>query len=160
MDDYAFLALLLLSLGGMAVADYSASSGLTYWLWMIPLFTVVSVSTAWSRARGAKEKVPAVLLRQLLHWGALVLAVYLVYLLERTGRLNREDAGLVAMLSLALTTVLAGVHFDWRLAVLGILLALATAGAALVEEFFWILLLPTLIAGGALLLWSRRKEKT
>jgi hypothetical protein len=141
----------------MAVADYSASSGLTYWLVMIPLFAAVSFLTGWSRANRTGQKVPAALLRQLLHWGALVLAVYLVYLLERTGRLNREDAGLVAMLSLALTTVLAGVHFDWRLAVLGVALALATAGAALVDEFFWVLLLPTLVVGAALLLWRRRK---
>ena len=84
--------------------------------------------------------------------------MYLIYLLERTGRLNREDAGLVALLSLSLTTVLAGIHFDWRLAVLGILLAVATAGAALVEEFFWILLIPAVVAGAVVVIWQRRKS--
>jgi hypothetical protein len=158
VEEAAFLGLLLLALGGMAVADFSARSGLSYWLVVIPLFGAVSVYSGWRRARAGGEKVRAVLLSQLLHWAALVLAVYLIYLLERTGRLSREDAGLVALLALSLTTVLAGIHFDWRLAVLGILLAVGTASAALVEEFFWILLIPALVAGVGVVVWQRRKS--
>jgi hypothetical protein len=158
VEEIAFIALLVLSLGGVAVADFSARSGLTYWLVVIPLFALVSIHSGWLRSRARSENLGAVLLRQLLHWGALALAVYLIYLLERTGRLNREDAGLVALLSLSLATVLAGVHFDWRLAVLGVLLAIGTASAALVEEFFWILLVPAVVAGAAVILWQRRKS--
>ena len=158
MEEIAFVALLLLAIGGMAVADFSARSGLNYWLVVIPLFAAVSVFTGWRRARAGGGKASTVLISQLLHWAALVLAVFLVYLLERTGRLNREDAGLVALLALSLTTVLAGIHFDWRLAVLGILLAVGTASAALVEEFFWILLIPALVAGVGVVAWQRRKS--
>ena len=147
VEEITFIALLVLSIGGVAVADFSARSGLTY-----------CIHSAWLRSRARGENVGAVLLRQLLHWGALVPAVYLINLLEQTGRLNREDAGLVALLSLSLATVLAGVHFDWRLAVLGILLAIGTACAALVEEFFWILLIPAVAAGAGVILWQRRRS--
>ena len=147
----------MLAIGGMAVTDYSARSGLSYWLVVIPLFGAVSVFSGWRRARAGGQNVSAVLLSQLLHWGTLVLAVYLIYLLESTGRLNREDAGLVALLSLSLTTVLAGIHFDRRLAVLGILLAIGTACAALVEEFFWMLLIPTVLAG-VVVVWLQRRQ--
>ena len=157
VEEIAFIALLMLAIGGMAVTDYSARSGLSYWLVVIPLFGAVSVFNGWRKARASGKNISAVLLSQLLHWGALVVAVYLIYLLERTGRLNREDAGLVALLSLSLTTVLAGIHFNWRLAVLGILLAVGTACAALVEEFFWILLIPTVVVG-AVVVWQRRKS--
>ena len=156
VEEIAFIALLVFAIGGMAVTDYSARSGLSYWLVVIPLFAAVSIFSGWRRASADAKNVGAVLLSQLLHWGALVLAVYLIYLLERTGRLNREDAGLVALLSLSLTTVLAGIHFDRRLAVLGVLLAIGTASAALVEEFFWILLIPTLLAG-VVIVWRWRK---
>jgi len=156
VEEVAFIALLVLAIGGMAVTDYSARSGLSYWLVVIPLFAAVSIFSGWRRASADGKNVGAVLLSQLLHWGALVLAVYLIYLLERTGRLNREDAGLVALLSLSLTTVLAGIHFDRRLAVLGVLLAIGTASAALVEEFFWILLIPTVLAG-VVIVWRWRK---
>ena len=157
MEEIAFLALLMLAVGGMAVTDYSARSGLSYWLVVIPIFGAVSVFTGWRRASAGGKNVSAVLLAQLLHWGALVLAVYLIYLLEGTGRLNREDAGLVALLSLSLTTILAGIHFDWRLAVLGILLAIGTACAAFVEEFFWILLIPIVLAG-VVVVWQQRRK--
>jgi hypothetical protein len=158
VEEIAFAALLVLALGGMAVADFSARSGLTYWLVVIPLFGAVSLYTGWRRARAGGKNVGEVLLPQILHWGALILAVYLIYLLGRTGRLSREDAGLVALLALSLTTLLAGIHFDWRLAVLGILLAVGTASAALVEEFFWILLIPAVVAGVIVVVWQRRKS--
>jgi hypothetical protein len=156
-DEIGFAALLLLSLGGVAIADFSARWGLSYWLAMVPLFAAASVYTGWERARGRGQGVGSVVLSQALHWGALALAVYLIFLLERTGRLNREDAGLVAMLSLSLTTLLAGVHFDWRLAVLGALVGVAAACSALVEEFFWMLLVPAVVAGAAVIFWQRRR---
>ena len=158
VEEVGFIALLLLSVGGMAVADFSAGWSLKYWLTMIPLFGAASLYSGWRRARAAGENIGAIVLRQLLHWGALALAIYLIFVLEQTGRLNQEDAGLVALLALSLTAVLAGVHFDWRLAVLGILLAAVAACAALVEEFFWILLVPFVVAGAAVVLWHRRKS--
>lgn len=155
-EEIGFIALLALSVGGMAIADFSARWGLWYWLAVIPFFVAVSVYSGWRRARAAGENA-GVLLRQVFHWGALAIAVYLIFVLERTGRLNQEDAGLVALLSLSLTTVLAGIHFDWRLAVLGLLLAAVAGASALVEEFFWVLLIPAIIAGVGFVLWHRRR---
>jgi hypothetical protein len=47
------------------------------------------------------------------------------------------------------------VHFDWRLAFLGAILAGTSVAAALVEEFFWAGLIPA-VALGALAVWRRR----
>jgi uncharacterized membrane protein YqjE len=158
VEELIFAGLLLLSMAGMAISDFSAQVGLNYWLWMVPIFAAASITVGWRRARARGQSVAGLLRYQALHWGALALAVYLVYMLEETGRLNREDAGLVALLALALTTVLAGVHFDWRLLVLGGLLALAAACSAFVEEFFWMLLIPTLLVGAGLLYWQRHSN--
>ena len=38
VEEIAFIALLMLAIGGMAVTDYSARSGLSYWLVVIPLY--------------------------------------------------------------------------------------------------------------------------
>jgi len=157
VEEISFIALLVLAIGGMAVEDYSASSGLSYWLVVIPVFGAVSVANGWRRARARGKSVSSVLRSHLLHWSTLVVAVYLIYLLEITGQLNRQDAGLVALLCLSLTTLLAGIHLDWRLAILGVLLAVSTACSALVEEFFWILLIPAVIAG-AIVVWLSRKS--
>jgi hypothetical protein len=157
-EEVVLGSLAVLSIGGMAIADFSARWGLWYWLAMVPIFVAASLFTGWARARRRGETAFRILRRQLLHWATLPLAVYLVYVLEQTGRLNREDAGLVALLALALTTALAGVHFDWRLGVLGALLGITAASAALVEEFFWVLLIPAVAAAAIAILWHRRGE--
>ena len=160
-EKIVFAGLLVLSIGGIAIADFSVRFGLYYWLVMVPIFAGASLFTGWTRARDRGESIHQILWRQALHWLALALAVYLVFMLEQTGRLNREDAGLVALLALSLTTLLAGVHFDWRLMLLGGLLGVTAACAAFVEEFFWILLLPAVVAGGiALFWWGRRDVKS
>lgn len=155
-----FALLIVLSICGMAIADFSARTALVYWLCVVPVFIGASLYAGWSSARARGETVATVVGRHALHWAVLPPALYLIYLLEQTGRLNREDAGLVALLALAVTTFLAGVHFDWRLAVLGGLLAVTAAASAFVEEFFWLLLLPALAAGAIMMLWKRRDAKS
>ena len=160
-EKLVFGILLALSVVGIAIADFSVRYGLTYWLVMVPVFAAASLYTGWTRARERGERIHQILGRQALHWSALALAVYLVFMLQQTGRLNREDAGLVTLLALALTTLLAGVHFDWRLVLLGGLLGVTAACAAFVEEFFWILLIPAVLAGAIALFWrGRRDEKS
>ena len=109
-----------------------------------------------SRARQQGQSVSGIMLRQVAHWSVLPIAIYIVYLMQATGRLNREDAGLVVLLSLAITTFLAGVHFDWRLVVLGVVLGAGALFAALVEEFFWVFLIIA-IPVIAVLWWRGRR---
>lgn len=154
-DEITFAALLLLSIIGMGVSDFSTQYGLTYWLVMLPLFAAASIFTGWFRARRDGQTVAGIIWRQTFHWGAAALAVYLVYVFERTGRVNDEDAGLVTLLVLALTTFLAGVHFDWRLALLGLVLGAAAAAAALIEQFFWVLLIPAVLVGVVSFYWRK-----
>lgn len=146
----------LISLVGIAITDFSASRSYLYWVAIAPVFAGVSLYAGWARARRAGQTAGDIMLRQLLHWSALPIAVYVVYLMQMTGRLNREDAGLVALLTLALTTFLAGIHFDWRLAVLGVVLAAGALFAALVEEFFWVFLLAA-IPVVAWVVWRGRR---
>ena len=87
--------------------------------------------------------------------------VCLIYLLVRTGRMANQDAGLVALLALALTTFLSGVHADWRVAVVGVFLALIVIAVAMIEQFMWILLVLVVVAVMiGLFLWrtSRQEE--
>jgi dipeptide/tripeptide permease len=95
--------------------------------------------------------------REVLHWSGLAVAVTLIYLLQATGRMTNEAAGLVALVALALTSFLAGIHGNWRFCIVGALLACAVAAAALVEEYLWVLLpLVVLVVAGALF-WIRRQ---
>jgi hypothetical protein len=155
-EEILVAVLVILSIGGIAVTDFSTRNGFRYWLAMVPVFGGVSIFAGWSRARRRGEAPSRIVAEQVAHWAALAFAVYVVYLLDARGHLGSDAAGLVALLALALTTFLAGVHFDLRFCLLGLLLGFTVAAAALVKGFFWLLLLPALVVAAAALLWRRR----
>jgi hypothetical protein len=154
-DEIILVVLVLLSIIGIAVTNIARPYGLQYWLSMVPAFAGCSIFYGWSQAR--REGLPAkkILRVQVFHWVALALAAYAVYLLEYTGRIDREAAGLVTLLALALTTFLAGVHFNWRFSVLGLILGLTMVGAAFLQEFFWMIVIPAVVVGAGLMLFKK-----
>ena len=155
-----FLVLVLLSIGGVAIMDFAERYALWYWLAMAPIFGGASVGLAWQRtARNSEESAAHFLRRQVLHWGVLVLAILLVFLQQSTEALTPATSGLFALLLLAVATLLAGVHFEWRMAILGAVLAVTFAAAALAEEFFWAILVMAVIAY-VVILFLKRSPRT
>ena len=156
-DELILIGLTILAIIGIALTDFDRYYGLRYWLVMVPVFAGASIYAGWSRARAEGENPAKILRVQAFHWLASALAVYLVYLLQITGRMNKEAAGLVTLLTVALGTFLAGVHFSWRFCVLGAVLFLTVVAAAFLETFFWVFLISALIAGVAMVLLKRKK---
>jgi hypothetical protein len=157
-EELVLVVLVVLSLTGIAVANLSRSYGLWYWLAMVPVFAVASLAAGWTGARGDEPGRLGRVARQLLHWSALGLLVYLIHWLELAGRISNKDAGLIALLAFALTTFLAGIHFDWRLMVVGAVLGVAATAAVVVEEFLWALVIPAAVVGVGVLIWRRRSS--
>jgi hypothetical protein len=152
-------ALVVLSAVGIGITDVSPGYGFWYWLAMVPLFGAASSFTAWSRNRQAGGTGSSVVRTQVLHWVAVLAALYVVFVLLRAGRMNNEAAGLVALLTLALATFLAGVHGDWRFCLVGTLLGLIVGAAAFVQRFLWMILVPlAVILALALVWWSRGRK--
>ncbi len=140
-----FIALVALSVIGIGVMDFSEKFALWYWLSMAPIFAGASLALTWKTAHKLDATAGGHIRRQLFHWLVLVLSLLLVFLMERYGNLVPESAGLLALLMLAMTCLLAGVHFEWRMAVLGGILTLTFVAGVFVESFFWILLVPAII---------------
>jgi len=115
---------------------------------MAPTFGVISIATAWWRAHRQGESIALAVRRQVFHWAGVAGAVYLIYLLQSTGRMENEAAGLAALIVIALASFLAGAHSDWRLMVLGTVLALMMVGFAILEQIIWVVMLPALLIIG------------
>ncbi|MGH7790341.1 MAG: hypothetical protein ACRERC_25960 [Candidatus Binatia bacterium] len=147
IEEIVLVVLVLLSGIGVAINDYNPASAFRYWLWMTPLFGIISIVAAWSRARRRDEAVSRVLQTQVMHWVGVVGAVYLVYLLQSTGRMENEAAGLAALIVLALASFLAGVHGDWRLSLVGVVLAVTVVGFAILEQIIWVVVIPVFVIG-------------
>jgi hypothetical protein len=155
------LVLLALSGIGIGITDFSPAKALWYWLAMAPVFGGVCIYLEWSRTADRQGRSAfAIVRKQLFHWLGFLVAIYLVFLLHSTGRMNDADAGLVALLTLALSAFFAGLHSDWRICLVGIVLGAAVAGAAWVEEFLWMLLIPFLAAAAVGIVWWRTRVRS
>ena len=152
--EIVLTVLILLSIIGIGITDFSPADSHRYWFAMVPVFAGACLILEWSRARGKGQKWTTILRVQLLLWLGLLLAVRLAYLLLHTGRLDNENIGLIILLLLALTTFFAGIHLGWRLFIVGIFLGIALIGAAYLEEFVWIFLIIAIVVVAIFLLWK------
>lgn len=156
-EEIVLVILVLLSGVGVVVNDYgSAQTAFRIWLWMTPVFGIVSTIAAWGAAQRRGEPVGAILPTQIAHWLGVVGAVLLIYVLQIYGRMTSEAAGSAVLVVLALSAFLAGVHTDWRLSVLGIVLGLAVVGFAYVERVALVIVPVLLVALIGLILYMRR----
>ncbi len=141
-----FIALVALSVVGIGVMNFSKEFALWYWLCMAPIFAGTSLALTWKTAYKQDATAGHHIRRQLLHWLVLVVGLLLVFLMQRYGALAPGETGLLALLLLAMSCLYAGVHFEWRLGVLGGILTLTFIAGIFVENFFWVLLVPAIIA--------------
>jgi len=140
-----FIALVALSVIGIGVMNFSNQFALWYWLCMAPIFAGTSLALTWKTAYKHDASAGEHIRRQVFHWLVLVVGLLLVFLLQKYGSLDPGSTGLLALLLLAMSCLYAGVHFEWRLGVLGGILTLTFIAGVFVESFFWVLLVPAII---------------
>lgn len=151
------ITLMALTAIGIGITNFMPVRSFWFWAAMAPVFGAVSIYLGWSKARQRGEGFSRIIRVQLLHWAGLLAAIILIfYLFEPTGRITNNQLALTTLLALALTTFLAGVHFDWRFMLVGIVLGVSVAGAAVVEEFLWMIAIPIVVALALIIFWWKR----
>jgi hypothetical protein len=153
VGEATVVGLVLLAAIGVGVTNLSPQYGLHYWLAMAPIFAAVNLLTSWTRVRRSGQSAGNILLAQALHWVGAVLAIYMVFVLFHLNWLSDQEAGVLALLVLALAAFLSGVHTDWHFCIVGLVLGAIVAGAALAQEFLWMLALPLGVAALVGAIW-------
>lgn len=157
-QGWIYIILVFLSVGGVALMDYSEKYWFWYWLVMAVVFGVVSIGIAWKNDQDTPGDQSERVKKQALHWGTLIVAILLVFLMHYANLFDRPSTpGLMVLLLLAMTSILAGVHFNWRMGVVGLILMATFVLALVAEEFLWILLLVGLV-GVVVIFVTRRKS--
>jgi len=150
-----FVFLMVVSIGGVAVMDFSESYALWYWLATCVIFAATSIGIAWQDSLHSTEERSPHARRQLVHWSLITIGILMVFLLERMEHLDPRSGGLISLLILTIGTLLAGVHFFWRMSLLGLLLLFTFVAAVFAEQFFWIMLVPGIVLGAYVVFRSR-----
>jgi len=123
--EWPYVAMLLLAVIGVVMA-----LPVNYWLFLIPVFAVISVFAGWPHFP-TREGHLELVYTLALNWGALLVAVFLLYQNSMRGLLNENATAVSMMVLLALGTFTAGVQARvWRICVMGALLALAVPAIA------------------------------
>ena len=161
LRELPFVAVLVLTLFGVAYASFSRQPVVGYWEFLTPVIGILCVVTAWPHAPDRAARLRLVW-TQALHWLAFLVAMNLLLLSGVASTLSADASGLMILTLLALGTFVAGVHIAaWQICVLGVAMALAVPAIAWIERSALLLLLVfvALAAIGAALWWGARGKR-
>jgi hypothetical protein len=128
-----FLVMLACAFFGVAYTSVSRHAMTFYWMILVPAFGLVCVLTAWrENSEGANWRAA---LLQVLHWGAVMLAMNLALMADMERAMSAEASALVLLVILALGAATAGLHLRaWPIVIVGGVLAMGVPIFAWLEE--------------------------
>lgn len=159
LHEAPYAAMLLLTLGGVAYSALTRSPLQHYWQFVALFNCGACVYEGWATTRDTHSRWRLVW-TQLLHWGAFLVAMTLVFLPSVQAVANADSTSLVILLLLALGTFVAGVHTaSWRVGLNGVVMALCVPAVALIDQSALLVslaaLLVLLAAGAGFAIWAR-----
>ncbi len=146
----AVVAMIMVALALLGVGLTTADRPLAqrYWSWLVPVYGILCVGTAWARSRQDTRLGLAPIFRQVLHWLVIGGAVAFDFWMSGTGEEAGASAGFNALLLLAVGCFLAGVHLEGLFMLVGALLLLTLVAAVKAVQYLWLLF----VAGALVLL--------
>lgn len=142
---HLFTLRLLLSLLGAYIGYRYRHTSHDYWFVMIFLFTAIAIAPDYYRFKHHGDN-PKALIERLLHWAGGLCAGIVIYAYHHSGRIFHEEAGLIVLLILALTTYLDGIKKDWRCVFVGLFLGMITVCVAYFDNYIWQLMVLAALA--------------
>ncbi|MFU8789151.1 MAG: hypothetical protein ACNA7G_08975 [Methylobacter sp.] len=159
IEEAILILLLMLSLVGIGIMDYSPADGYTYWLIMVFVFCLFAIILGWLQSKHSSEDFKLIFREQSIHWATSLLVVGGVFLIHQSGRITQYDVGLVVLLILSLSTMLDGLRVGWRFSLVGLFLGAAAVVSIYTSYFLWMEIVIALVIVGITVLWELWQEK-
>jgi hypothetical protein len=141
-----YVLLYVAAFGLVALTAHNAADTSTYWQMFIPLMALVSILGGWRWAGASGDPRWMYVARQVLHWGALILVIRLLYAHDVQDFLNDEQDSFVIIYMVGLAAVLSGIYLDWKMAVFGLFLLFSAVGMAWLDDNAMLLLIVGVVA--------------
>ncbi|HHW76171.1 MAG TPA: hypothetical protein GX399_03925 [Xanthomonadaceae bacterium] len=166
IKDIGFLLMIVLAWIGAAYTTFDAQGSRWYWHWLIPIFGLICIVTQWNHVEPTLKARSLLVVRQILHWGVVLLMLQFVFVVSNRSfmdTLDDQQASFLLMLTVTLSTFLAGIYFDWRLCVVAVFLGASVVFMVIVQNIVPALVLVGVVVILAYLLWdwwyTRRQER-
>lgn len=159
LRESPYLAILLMTVAGVAYVSLTRHAIITYWEVVALASCAVGILAGWPHATERGER-PRLVWTQVLHWGAFLAAMNLVFLPSVQAVADADSTSLVVLLLLALGTFVAGVHTaSWRMGLNGVLMGLCVPAVAWLDQsaLFVSLVAMVAVALAALVVWARSR---
>ena len=133
--ELPYILLLALAIIGIAYTSVAADSSVAYWKVLAPVFAIVCIVSQWSRVPAGGGAKTRLIIVQLVHWGAFLFTILLVFLPGVQMTLTSVLSAQIILYLLALSTFLAGLYnLSWQLIAVGMLMALSVPAIAYVQR--------------------------
>ena len=146
---YVLCGMLFLALVGMGLTQAMEKGAWEYWLFVVIVYAALGLWRSVGKAKQDGQPVKQLVGRELAHWMILLAFMGVVMLLERKEIINRDSASYIALMFLALSCCLAGVHFDWILMIVGVVLTVMKVTLATLEQYtvvVWVIMVLAVVA--------------
>lgn len=159
IEEAILVLLLILSLVGIGIMDFSPADGYFYWLILVFVFCLFAMIIGWLQSKHRSDDVWIILREQSIHWATSLLVVGGAFIIHHSGRIAEEDAGLIILLILSLSTMLDGLRVGWRFSLVGLFLGVAAVVSVYTAHFLWVELGIAILIVTATVFWELRMEK-
>lgn len=142
-----YIFMIVWSILGLFFTDYNPQTSVQFWELTTLIFAGIAIWRAFDKG-GPGAKMLA--LKQVGHWGAFLVAMFLLHTKVVTNVLTGDALSLVMLLLLAVATFLDGLYIDWRFCVVGLILALGVLFLAAMSNAVIAIILLGLVGLGVL----------
>lgn len=139
-QNWPYILMMILALFGVAATSIARRAMTEYWMLLAPLFAALSIFVQ-HRNSNARRIDWNFVREELFHWGAVLVAMLLIFIGDVRRIMNADASALVVLTVLALGTFTAGLHGAWRMCLIGVALALGVPLIAWIDEATLLLLL-------------------
>jgi hypothetical protein len=131
----SYLVLYVIAILLISLTDHDPLAAKPSWDLFIPVIGLVCAFTGWSQHAGDTRRTQVqFVIQQILHWGALLLVIHLLFMGDVQHLLQAETDGFVIIYLVGLTSLLAGIYLDWKMAVFGFFLIISGVIIAFLDD--------------------------
>ncbi|TWU45076.1 hypothetical protein Q31b_02470 [Novipirellula aureliae] len=141
--------MLVLALIGMGLSQALEQRAWWYWLFVVITYAVLGLWRSIRKAKRAGDGLRNLISRELAHWSVLLVFLGVLAVLERKEIISRESSSDFALLLLAFSCCLAGIHFDWLLLIMGVVLTVMLVAMATLEQYTIVLWIVMIVVAAA-----------
>ncbi len=132
------VAMTTLAVVGTGVTLADSRWARAYWLFLVPVYGLLCIATAWHRRHATGRVVE----RTVLHWLGIAVAIAIDFAyVQGTGEQTATGTGLSSLIILSVGCLLAGVHLEWPIGLVGILLLGIVIVVAVAQEYLLLVFL-------------------